>query len=230
MAAASTTEPSEFTEMMKVAGLRETEKTDGSDTDPDADAEPKNAGPRGRGPPLEIGSFEKRRELVDGAGLCSLGKWAPANRPVTKSAKLRNVRAILWEAVERLQDSVGATPEQIMKMFDESPESGRPREGDRTQPIHIRLLQALLREGGDPDASGMGQFADVLVASSGWFTPQTQTPKHAADQDFDLHARSFVVFTCLRMVLTAVVKVPTVEATTSSLPRNCLGVARLMWR
>ena len=166
------------------------------------------------------------------------------------------MRAILWEAVERLQDSVGATPEQIceklakgevdtdpfgeslcghlreeiMKMFDESPESGRPREGDRTQPIHIRLLQAMLREGGDPDASGMGQFADVLVASSGWFTPQTQTPKHAADQDFDLHARSFVVFTCLRMVLTAVVKVPTVEATTSSLPRNCLGVARLMWR
>ena len=59
-----------------------------SDTDPDDDAEPLGSGPRGRGQPIEVGPFERRRDLVDGVGLCSLGKWAPVDRPVTPSARL----------------------------------------------------------------------------------------------------------------------------------------------
>ena len=110
---------------MKMASIRDMVKTDGSDTEPDEDAKPTGAGPRGRGPPLEVGSFEKRRELVDGAGLCSLGKWAPAERPITESVKLRKVRPILWEAIERLQETAGASAEQIS----DSLASGKVDEG-----------------------------------------------------------------------------------------------------
>ena len=177
----------------------EEEKKDESDTEPDADALLENSGPRGRGQPLHVGSFEKRRELVDGAGLCSLGKWVLADRPITQSARLRRARTILWQAVEGLQETIGVTPEQlfdklskgevesdpfgevlcsrlrneILLMFEGLAEDGRPRQGDRPQPIQIRLLQTLLREGGDPDASGMGQLAIGVKLGVGSRMPRT---------------------------------------------------------
>ena len=75
--------------------------------------------------------------------------------------------------MDELQDRVGRNPEQlfdelargeiesdpfgeplcqelrekILSIFDDVPENGRPRKGDRPQPVHIRLLQALVREG-----------------------------------------------------------------------------------
>ena len=48
--------PPEYTEMIEAAGYLETEKKDESDAETDVEAQPKNAGPRGRGQPLQVGA------------------------------------------------------------------------------------------------------------------------------------------------------------------------------
>ena len=53
---------------------------DDTDTEPDCDAKPIGDGPRGEGRPLEVGSSEKKRDLVDGLGNNSLGKWRPKDQ------------------------------------------------------------------------------------------------------------------------------------------------------
>ena len=76
----------EYDEMLEAAELQgqrskgNENDIDEDDTEPDEGALPKGAGPRGRGQPLQVGLFEKHRDLIDGAGLCSLGKWCPSKR------------------------------------------------------------------------------------------------------------------------------------------------------
>ena len=170
-----------------------------SDTDPDDDAEPLGSGPRGRGQPFQVGSFERRRDLVDGAGLCSLGKWAPADRPVTASARLRQVREVILSALEDLptcrggdvdslfdqlaegkieSDPLGAefcgdVRNAVFAIFKDAPHDGRPQPGDKRQPIRVRLLEAMLFEGCDPDAGGMAQFAEGVRLGVGTKMPRT---------------------------------------------------------
>ncbi len=156
------------------------------DTDPDSDAAPEGSGPRGSGDYMSVGAFEKRRPLCDGCGLCSLGKWAPWQRPTPTKARLlamqeiglRGVKA--WCAatdstVEDIFDSlargevqtepwpdefVNRLAEDAMTLFDaDEVRRARPRPEDRTQQVRIRLLQALLGEAGDPDEPGMNHFA-----------------------------------------------------------------------
>ncbi len=170
-----------------------------SDTEPDSDAEPEGAGPQGQGPPLSVGSFEKKRTLCDGAGLCSLGRWPPSARPSTSDRRLLELRGLVNRAVDELPTQVGRTPEEFFdelaagriadnpfaraytenlaeearRLFEGSPCDGRPKPGDRAIALHLRLLEAILRAGGDPDWGGMAQYAAGVRLGIGERLPRT---------------------------------------------------------
>ncbi len=156
------------------------------DTEADSDAEPHGAGPRGRGDCMHVGSFEKRRALCDGGGLCSLGRWPPWDRPEPAHPRLLAVREIGLKGVRAWCTSTGASVEELftrlargevsqdpwppqllseltneaLSLFDDGDQpSARARPGDREQLVHVRLLQALLRDAADPDVNGMNHFA-----------------------------------------------------------------------
>ena len=174
------------------------EKED-SDTEPDIDSRPVGYGPRGEGRPLEVGRFEKRRELVDGLGNNSLGKWRPKDRPRPESKKLRAIRDMLMKEVDAMlrtnggnehtlflelaagrvhenpfsDDYLKGLREKCLRIFDRSRPDARRREGDRQQTISIRLVESILREGDDADASGMSQFAAGVPLGVGVKMPRT---------------------------------------------------------
>ena len=172
---------------------------DSSDTEPDEDARPRGYGPRGTGEPMLVGAFERQRHIVDGAGICSLGRWAPWNRPAPVSVRLVMLRKAILEVVDNLGSLTGKGadvlfdelarggvtdcpfPEQLitdlsdraMGIFDDTAEGSRPRRGDRAQPLRIRLIQAILREADDPDVAGMEQFARGIRIGVGVRMPRT---------------------------------------------------------
>ena len=76
-----------------------------SDTDADTDAEPAGSGPRGQGPGLRVGRGTHERGLQDGAGLCSLGRWEPADRPKQTDTRLICLGAAIRREVAALRDS-----------------------------------------------------------------------------------------------------------------------------
>jgi hypothetical protein len=135
---------------------------------------------------MMVGSFEKRRVLRDGAGLCSLGVWAPWHRPPPKSPRLLAVRGIVEWMIDEM-DGVHGVPPQIlftrlaekqvasdpvpaalqeaalrkaMKVYQDVDGGAGPRPQDRPQTIRIRLLEKLLRDGDDADQDGMRHFAE----------------------------------------------------------------------
>ncbi len=182
-------------ELDAVRGRQEAE----SDTEADEDARPIGYGPRGEGDPLWVGAFEKRRPIIDGAGICSLGRWPPWRRPRPSARRLIEVRAMLIETVCSLESLAGVSAgevfgrlargevaedpfpahltqsmaERLMCVFDGHGIGARPQPEDREQPIRIRLLQALLREANDPDDVGMTQFAKGVKIGVGIKMPRT---------------------------------------------------------
>ncbi len=155
-----------------------------SDTEPDTDAEPPGAGPRGVGPPLTVGTFERARELCDGGGLCSLGRWPPERRPPIGSSRLRRLNEIIESTLDRWLEHEGKTaeemfaqlaaggthqdplPEQIRtemrqrvdKLFEDAACDGKPNSSDLPMVLDCRLLQAILWEAGDPDRRGISVY------------------------------------------------------------------------
>ena len=100
--------PPEFAAVVRAAdsrrvGRRE-DADESSDTEADEDAMPKGAGWKGRGPPLQVGRWSRKRPLCDGAGLCSTGIWAPRERPKAHSAALQSFAAAVHRSVV-MQDS-----------------------------------------------------------------------------------------------------------------------------
>ena len=77
--------------MLKEVALRH-EETRGrdepgseSDTEADEGALPTGSRPRGKGPPLQWGSFERRRDLVDGVGIAA---WAVGDPLIARGRPL----------------------------------------------------------------------------------------------------------------------------------------------
>ncbi len=158
-----------------------------SDTEPDSDAEPSGAGVRGIGAPLQVGSHDRRRDLCDGAGLCSLGIFPPWRRPSPSDTALIRVRRLIVDFVNALQYHIGLSPQQffeklaageisedpfsastlgltrlvdqVLDTLSSSSSSARPRPSDVVQPVRVRALQRILQLGGDPDWRGMEHFA-----------------------------------------------------------------------
>ncbi len=113
-----------------------------SDTEPDLDAQPLGAGPRGKGPPLRLGSFERERQLCDGAGFCSLGCWEPHRRPQTTSPTLLQLRAFVNETVQDLEALLGYGADEFFdKMADGQFQECPPRRGPTS-----RLSQPSLQD------------------------------------------------------------------------------------
>ena len=68
-------EPLEHEDIQRAAArLEEPAQSSESDTEPDADAEPRGAGLSGSGPPMIVGRLDRAREVCDGAGRCSPGR------------------------------------------------------------------------------------------------------------------------------------------------------------
>ena len=112
-------EPPELDEIMRRAEEERDHKSQAvqdSDTDPDEGALPRGAAPQGRGRPMKVGSFEKERDIVDGAGNCSPGRWPPWDRPRFPQQRVAAIRGAAAEAVERLGQGGGLN---AIQLFDE---------------------------------------------------------------------------------------------------------------
>ena len=156
-----------------------------SDTEPDADAAPAGAGWRGCGPPLICGSGFKTRPFQDGLGLCSPGRWGPTARRLPSGGAAAALRELIRAEMSAMADQQGHSPEWILaRLMNGSATASpfppdavarvRPRlathletsglrpalwEGDRAQPIQVRLLEAFATSVDDPAAHMLGQFA-----------------------------------------------------------------------
>ena len=170
----------------------------GSDTTPDEDAEPRGSGLVGRGPAMQVGGGQRSREICDGAGRCSPGRWPPRRRPHCESNKLRRLCMAIRRIAQRMDlegegldtlfgklargeviedplplkeiDSLVACAEDLLRDSFCGPEE---RLNDRPQPVRIRLLQAVLKEAGDPDRRGMSWFARGIRVGVGVRMPRT---------------------------------------------------------
>ncbi len=157
---------------------------DDHDTEADTDAEPVGSGPKGRGPPMRAGTFERERPLCDGAGLCSLGQWCPADRPPPTDKRLLALRAMINGELRDLKGKIGMSAPQLfdalakgaipedpfpelyrrelhqraLAIFDGSEFDGRRHRDDRPIALHLRLLEAVLHAGRDPDRRGLDQY------------------------------------------------------------------------
>ncbi len=170
-----------------------------TDTEADADAEPVGTGPKGRGPPMRVGTFERERPLCDGAGLCSLGQWCPADRPPPTDKRLLAMRAMINVELRGLENKIGMTAPQLfdalakgtvpedpfperyrrelyqraLTIFNGSEHDGRQRGDDRPIALHLRLLEAILYAGNDPDRRGLNQYGKGVRLGIGARLPRT---------------------------------------------------------
>ncbi len=182
-------------------GYAEYQRRLDSDTEADADAAPAGAGPRGSGPPLHVGAHHRRRELCDGAGLCSLGRWPPWRRPASLAPPLAQVRRLIMNYVHNLYYHIGVNaqtlfhqlakgevdsdpferdPAGLRRLIDEvqialedKTGSAVAQTGDLAQPVRIRMLQRVLLLGGDPDHAGMEHFCKGVRIGVGTVMPRT---------------------------------------------------------
>ena len=140
----------------------------------------KGAGHWGKGPALKVNRKGVMRDMVDGGGLCSPGRWPKPRRrlPTTNiAAKLQDI--LLQGLLRAEKDLPGKSFKATLALIvagklEKSPFSvrlldevrtdlrvalrdagfgeGLPLEGDRMQLFEVRLIQSLLWAFGDPDA------------------------------------------------------------------------------
>ena len=167
-----------------------------SDTEADSEAEPAGSGQKGLGDPISVWRGRRKRDLQDGGGLCSWGKWIPEKRPCCHELRVGALRAALLREVERMTDRDGhgggwTKAEKLLKQahgtpFDPSAvESLRkyacslfgtaasPRRGDREMTIQVRLLQCIMRAAQDPDCAGIDKVVAGVPLGVGVRLPRT---------------------------------------------------------
>ena len=177
------------------------------DTDADEDAAPVGAGWTGHGPKISVGKLSKRRDFIDGGGLCSPGLWLPENRrlPVGTPCKLREwmleslkqrsattkkpLKVLLAELVggkiaddpfpeEMISEIRDKLKNELARLYPGMPTGKQP--GDRDQPIQVRLLSVFLKACEDPDWKGMLSYCAGIrygVAEKLPRTPAVFPPK-----------------------------------------------------
>jgi len=166
------------------------------DSEAEVSAHPFGEGRMGLGQPLLVGRGAKKRELQDGGGLCSPGLWPPGKRrhveaPIVTAYRedaLASLRSLGVDAVKRSFATL-ATGKAVVSPFGERIVSGlrsrleeRFRQagvdcgqqpGDEAQPVHIRLLAAMLANAGDPDAEGIRGYTAGARLGVGVTMPRT---------------------------------------------------------
>ena len=140
-------------------------------------------GPRGIGPPLMTWKKGQPRELADGGGLCSPGKWPLNRRRYENGEASSELRAVILKALDSLGDvsaqrrlvfelaagrfGVSPFPEEMVSgvrrdwaaMLAARGHPRSPSPVDMPQSIDMRLLEALAAAAGDPDAGVASQAA-----------------------------------------------------------------------
>ena len=142
------------------------------------DVQPKKGeGWLGHGAPLRVRQGHMVRDLEDGAGICSPGRWSPAKRKLSdiegfaeKLSAAMNVDPEAWhKSMPRMmavkQIEAPFTTDQIKKgkQFLETWLAGEgfartPSAADVQQDPDLRLLQAFLRRCKDPDAEALDAY------------------------------------------------------------------------
>jgi hypothetical protein len=140
---------------------------------------PKGAGWWGRGAPIQVQQNYNVRDIDDGAGLCSPGRWHPSRR------KLLDVGNLAKEAIAHmglnLEEWSITTVKMMAGKLDQDPfpedqllkgrdfletwckDRGFPVQkgpNDVDQMPRLRLLQAFLRVCGDPDAEAIDIYCE----------------------------------------------------------------------
>ncbi len=146
-----------------------------------------------------VGTHERQRWLCDGAGLCSLGLWAPWQRPPPTHPSLVKAGSLVDDFIDALTGNYGYSAEELfarlaegaiadnpfpgatwdcftssfIAAIDDGTGSTTPRAEDLPQRLRVRLLQAVLRLGGDADVVGMEHFCRGVRIGVGVRLPRT---------------------------------------------------------
>ena len=134
----------------------------------------------GSGPPMKVSRKGAQRDFIDGAGLCSPGRWPKSRRRIPRGGIAQRLQDILLAGLQRCEkdlpggsykSALGAiitgkvaqspfSPQVVEEVRDDLRielkrsgfGDGLPREGDMIQHFEVRLIQGLLEAFGDPDA------------------------------------------------------------------------------
>ena len=140
---------------------------------------PKGAGWWGRGAPIQVHAGHRQRNLEDGLGLCSPGRWRPKNRTLPELDDINKgflvALGLDWgswsttvtkmmlgrvEASPFTEAQICAGHSYLEKWVQRRGQSAGAGPKDRAQGPKIRLLQAFLRLAGDPDAAALDSYAE----------------------------------------------------------------------
>ncbi len=180
-------------------GFQEALRREASDTEPDSDAAPPGAGPRGAGDAMTVGSHERLRLLCDGGGLCSLGLWPPWRRPAPSHPRLLSAGRFVDDYLDKMEVQHGLAPEDLFdrmargsiedlpfqgapwdyaqqefqRVIDGGTGSTVPQSADQPQRLRVRLLQSILALADDPDTRGMEHFCRGVRIGVGVRMPRT---------------------------------------------------------
>ena len=147
--------------LFRAAALRQTVEEPESQSEDEPGQEPRGAGWRGMEPPLTTGSGPATREIHDGAGLCSPGRWPIEKRRLPDNEVNDETRRMLKDfaaqhlstdlfaklACGRIEscpsgESLRELRDDVCKMFQREGAQPRKRETDEVSHLEFRLLGA----------------------------------------------------------------------------------------
>ena len=152
----------------------------------------RGAGWWGRGPPIKVLQGSRVRDMVDGAGLCSPGRWKPGARRLPDvgglASDLGGILATMRIDGRRKMFALACGqggecpyPAEAIRKGRVAVQQWAVKRGfpvddqadDVDQPVRIRLLQAFLRAVGDPDAPALDAYAQGVRLGVGFRMQRT---------------------------------------------------------